>query len=271
MIQAKEIMNRETPRVAFDISVVDAIEYLKRRPEGFAIVQAAPDRLQGVLTEAGMMRAFLRFQATQDKESLIFFRDVFEPAQLVHEDELFPEIMKKILTAVGSRVFVINASGATVGYITSKDILPYFSRSAAAKNNDSKPLESLRSDLYLYETFFAKSPFMMHSIGRDGKIQMANEVLHAVLKYDYGELIGKTIFDLYPKSAHAQAAEGLERIISQGYHQVVRGTMLSKSATEIDVELVSRALLNQKGEAIGTMTVSRPFDMKYLLSCLPGL
>lgn len=271
MIQAKNIMHRETPVLSFSASVPEAIEFLKNHSEGFAAVQASPDRLHGVLTEGPLMQIFLRYQANPEKESLILHRDLFEPAQLTHEDEYLPEIVKKVVTAVGNRVFVINKGGNVIGYITAKDVLPYFSPTGPQVAGDKKPLEAWKSDLYLFETFFSKSPFMMHSVNREGVIQMANEMMHTVLGFDYGELIGRTIFDLYPESAHTKAEAGIKTIFSKGYHKVVQGTMVHKQKKLIEVELVSRALTNQFSETIGTMTVSRPLDMKYLLDCLPHL
>lgn len=264
-------MNPKTPVISFEASVPEAIDYLKNHAEGFAIVQASAERFHGVVTEASMMRMFLRFQSQPDKDAVILYRDLFEPAQLIQEDEFFPELVKKIVTAVGSRVFVINRAGALAGYITAKDILPYFSQTPPSAAAEAKPMEHLRSDLYLFETFFAKSPFMMHSVNKEGHIRMANEMLHSVLGYEYGELIGKTIFDLYPKEAHAQAAAGIKTIFSKGFHQVVRGKMVNKAGEAIEVELVSRALTNQLNEIVGTMTVSRPFDMNYLLTKMSHL
>lgn len=271
MIQAKNIMHRQTPVLSFDTTIPEAIEFLKNCNEGFAAVQASPERLHGVLTEAPLMQIFLRYQAQPARETLIEHRDLFEPAQLTHEDEYLPEIVKKVVTAVGHRVFVINRAGEVVGYITAKDVLPYFSPKGPEIAGDKKPMENWKSDLYLFETFFSKSPFMMHSVNKDGVIQMANEILHTVLGYEYGELIGKTIFDLYPESAHTKAEAGIKTIFSKGYHKVVNGKMVHKKGKAIDVELVSRALTNQFSETIGTMTVSRPIDMKYLLECLPNL
>ncbi len=269
MIQAKHVMNRVTPVLQFSATVPEAIEFFKNHREGFAIVQATADRFHGVLTESALMRMFMRYQSHPEKETLILHRDLLEPAQLTHEDEMFPEIVKKIVTAVGSRVFVINSQGAVTGYITAKDILPYFSSTGPLAGQ--KPLENLRSDLYLYETFFAKSPFMMHSVNREGQIQMANEMLHKLLGYDYGELLNKTIFDIYPKEAHAKASAGIKTIFSKGWHQVVQGQMIGKTGKAVEVELVSRALSNQLQEVIGTMTVSRPLNMKDLLDILPDI
>lgn len=271
MIQAKNVMHRSTPVLSFTATIPEAIEFIKSQPKGFAIVQASQDRFHGVLTEGQLMRIFLRYQAHPERETLILYRDLFEPAQLIHEDEYFPEIVKKLVTASGHRVFVIDSRSNVVGFITAKDILPYFSPKGSAGQVATEKVEDMKSDLYLFETFFTKSPFMMHSVNRDGVIQMANEMLHAVLGYEFGSLPGRTIFDLYPQEAHAKAEAGIKTIFSQGFHAVVTGEMVTQKGESISVEMVSRALTNQFQTPVGTMTVSRPLDMKVLLRVLPDL
>ncbi|MFN7727758.1 MAG: CBS domain-containing protein [Bdellovibrio sp.] len=266
MIQAKHVMNLSTPVLSFDATVAEAIEFMRKNSAGFVAVRASDERFQGVLTEGGLVRVYLRYQLQADKEALILYRDLLEPMQLIHEEEVFPEVVRKLLTAVGHRIFVINNGGQVVGYVTAKDVLPYFTAAPRGKPTDQN--ESLKSDLYMYESFFDKSPFMMHSVNKDGVIQMANEMLHSVLEFPYGELIGKTIFDLYPKEAHKYAEEGLKTILSQGYHKVVRSQMLTKTGKSVEVELVSRVLTNQFQDPIGTMTVARPIEMAVLLKTL---
>ena len=271
MVIARDIMNRTSPVLSFDSSIHQAIEFFKGHSQNFVAVSASRDRLHGVLTEPGLMRIYLKFQNQPDKEALIFYREYFEPAQLIQENEPFAEVVKKLMTAVGNRVFVINASGDVVGQITTKDILPYFNENMGKKTTAKIPSDALKSQMYLYESFFSKSPFLMHSVNHEGQIQMANEILHAVLGYSYGELIGKTIYDLYPKENHQKAEAGIQTIFHQGYHQVIQGEMLHKSGKRVPVELVSRALIDQNKNPIGTITVSRPMDMKSLLEVLPHI
>jgi PAS domain S-box-containing protein len=225
------------------------------------------DRFQGVLTEANLTKMYLRMQTQPDKDALIFYKDCFDHAQLIQENESFEEVVKKLMTAVGNRAFVIDASGKVVGHLTIKDILPYLSDKMGEKSHH----DIIRSQLYMYESFFDKSPFLMHSVNSDGVIQMGNEILHAFLGYTYGDLIGKTIFDLYPKENHKKAQEGLRTIMDQGFHEVIQGKMVHKEGHALPVELVSRALVDQNRNPIGTITVSRPTDMKALLQVLPEL
>lgn len=266
MIVAREMMRKSPPSLSFDATVPEAIEYFQNHNTNFVTVRATADRMQGVLTEATLMRIFLRYQAKPDRETLILYRDLFEPAQLVLETEVFPEVVKKVGTAVGHRIFVINPAGDVVGFITAKDVLTFLSRSSSP--SASVGGDEVRSHLYLYENFFEKSPFMMHSVNEKGVIQMANETLHAALDFEYGELIGKTIFDLYPKEAHEQASKGIQQIFDHGFHKVVRGHMVRKDQSLLAVELVSRVLTDQNKKPIGTITVSRPQDMDVLLKSL---
>jgi PAS domain S-box-containing protein len=274
MVTAQEIMHRATPVLQFDCPIPEAIQFFQNQPYDFAVVQASAARFHGVLTEATLMRIYLRFKTQSQKDLLIHYREHFEPAQLIHKDEPFSEIVKKIGTAVGNRVFVINEKSEVIGYIKAKDILPFFSSSASSQHKQTSgkaDASELQSHLYLYENFFTQSPFLMHSVNPQGEIQMANEILHRVLGYEYGALLGKTVLDLYPNEAQAKVAESLTQILEQGSHKVIRGQMMHKFKKPVDVEMMSRALTDQFGTAVGTVTVSRPMDMQYFLSCLPHL
>lgn len=258
---AKDIMNENTPTLSFDATVLDAVQFFRQHKCAFALVQASSDRVQGVLTEASLVKAYIRFQSQKTKELIILYRDCLEPLQMIQKHEDFSETVRKVMTAVGHRVFVIDDQGKVIGFITVADILP----NLVGDKKWSHP------HLNLYESFFTKSPFMMHSISTDGHIQMANEILHAVLGYEYGQLIGKTIFDLYPKEYHEKAREGLKTILNDGYHKTVRSQMVHKDGHLIDVELVSKILSDDNKNRLGTITVSRPIDMDYLIKCLPQI
>ncbi|MCE3010795.1 MAG: PAS domain S-box protein [Proteobacteria bacterium] len=268
MKKARMIMRTGTPVLSFDSTVNEAVQMMKQKDLGFVAINASSDRFQGVLTEAALTRAFLRFQSHPDKEALIFYRDLFEPVQLIHEYEDFPEVIKKVVSSPGHRTFVMNSTGNVIGHITAKDILHHLTEGGDGFQEESKVVID---QLAIYESFFEKCPFMMHSVDSEGKILMANQMLHAVLGYAAGSLLGKTIFDLYPPEAHESAKQGLKTIFDKGYHKVVQGMMLTADQKMIEVELVSKALENTQGEVIGTITVSRPLEMKKLLEVLPQI
>lgn len=270
MITAKELMHTNTPNLFFDTTVETAFDFFRTNPHSFAVVSASADRLHGVLTEGGLMRIYMKYQSYKDRPSLIFYRDMFEPAQLVLETEEFPSVVKKVMTSIGNRVFVINQAGEMVGHITAKDILPYFSANNVSMQK-SKVGEGIHSDMFLYQSFFTKSPFLMHSANQKGEIQMANEILHRILGYEYGDLIGKTIFDIYPKENHEKAREGLKTILDQGYHKIIKAEMIRKDGSHIEIEMASRALVDPAGKPVGTITISRPIQMESLLEVLPEI
>jgi len=267
MAHARDIMNKTTPILSFDSTVTQAIEFFKTHTQSFVGVSATLDRFQGVLTEPSLTRMYLKMQSQPDKDALIFYKDLFEPAQLIQAEEPFEEVVRKLMTAVGNRAFVIDTNGKVIGHLTVKDILPYLSEKMGQKSHH----DILRSQMYMYESFFDKSPFLMHSVNSDGVIQMGNEMLHAFLGYTYGDLIGKTIFDLYPKENHQKAEAGIKTIMDKGFHEVTQGEMVHKDGRKFSVELVSRALVDQNKNPIGTITISRPTDMKQLLKVLPQL
>lgn len=268
MIQAKHIMKPSPPVLSYNATIFEAIQKMQEAGCGFLAIRASANRYQGVITEGNLLRVYLRFQSQVQNEELILYRDLLEPMQLIHEDEVFPEVMRKLLTSIGHRIFVINSQSEVIGYVTAKHILPYISgggQPVADDGENQKDVDGMKSELYYYESFFSKSPFMMHSVNREGVIQMANEMLHQVLGYEYGDLIGKTIFDLYPKSMHKLAEEGLKTILTKGFHKVVKSQMHGLDGQLIDVELVSSLLENQFQQPVGTITVSRPVDMSLLL------
>lgn len=271
LIQAIHIMEKNTPLLSFDCSVEQAVDFFRSHSTDFALVQASPERVQGVLTEAGLLRMSLKYQAQPTRNHVLLFREMLEPVQLCHETEPFNEVVKKILSAVGQRVFVIGEGGRVIGFITARMILPYLAFSKPHAQAPKSEVEEVKKDLFFYESFFTKSPFMMHSVNREGIIQMANEMIHRVLGYNYGELIGKTIKDLYPPESHKEAEKGIRTIFKEGFHTVVQGEMVAKDGHRVAVELVSRALADQHSHPIGTMTISRPIDMKFLVELMPEL
>ena len=150
MITARDLMNPMTPALSFDSTVQDAIAFFEKHPQQFATVSAGKDRLHGVLTEGALVKVFLRYQTQPSKEALIFYRDCFEPTQLIHETEVFHEVVKKVMTAVGHRVFVIDAAGELIGHITAKDILPFLIGKAEAKPAvQGAAFDEFKSQMYL--------------------------------------------------------------------------------------------------------------------------
>ena len=274
---AKDLMRVDIPTLSFETKVSEAVEFFARTASSFALV-ITEDRVHGVLTEANLLRAFLNERQTNTSQELVHHRSLLEPAQLAVETEAFEDVFKKVLTAVGNRVFIINRKEELVGFIKIKDLWREIAgfvkggpaRTTSSGDADKDPLkrleqqvETLRNEIFYFSSFFEKSPFMMHSADPTGRIQMANEMLHHALGYEYGDLIGRMIFDIYPEANHQMAREGLKKILSEGYHEPVKAQMITKRKKVLDVELSSRSLRDPAtGNQLGTITVSRFLDMK---------
>jgi PAS domain S-box-containing protein len=275
LLIAKDMMRTDIPVLSFDTKVNEAVEFFARTASSFALVTTGT-RIHGVLTEANLLRIFLRDRNAKESAEIIHHRQLFDPAQLAIETETFEDLFKKVLTAVGNRVFVINRKDELVGFVQIKDLwreIAAFTKKTTADTQgtgEQDPLtrleqqvRNLRNEVFYFSNFFEKSPFMMHSADPAGRIQMANEMLHQALGYEYGDLIGRSIFEIYPDANHDMAREGLKKIMSEGYHEPVKGQMITRRKKTLDVELSSRALIEPSTKAqLGTITVSRLLDMK---------
>lgn len=264
MLHAKNLMRTNLPLLAYD-SLVEDLFKSSNYNLGFWIVGEA-SRVHGIISEASLLKIFLKNQLHPERQSLILFRDAFEPIQFIQEEEPIGEVLKKVLIAVGNRALVLNNKHEVKGFITIQDLLPHFL--GDRKVNPALPKSDWESDLYYYENFFDKAPFMMHSVNAEGHIQMANEMLHSVLGYTYPDLVGMHFLQLYTPENWSKAQKGVKVIFKEGFHQVVNSSMMTKDKQKIDVELASRALHSTQGHPIGTVTVSRPLDMQVLIQTL---
>ena len=265
MIQAKNMMHAPVPFFEYDTSLSELFDKLSHLPQGFAVVGQS-QKAHGVIHEGTLLQIFLKHKQTPKYNTLIHYRSFFDPIQFVQQEESLESILKKVLTSVGNRIFVINSDTEIVGYITAKDVLPQFL--GAREQSYDETAKKWETDFYFYENFFDKAPFMMHSVNSQGQIQMANEMLHRVLGYDYPQLIQRHLSDLYTSENWQKAQKGVKVIFKEGFHKVVKSAMVTKSGQSIDVELASRGLLNTGGQVVGTVTVSRPLDMNVLIQSL---
>lgn len=265
-MHASQIMKTQMPRLRFDQTISEAINILKLTSVGFALVQATEDRVQGVITHQAVLRMYIKNQVKKNDKEIIFYREYLEQPQYIHQKEDLTEIIKKIITAPSHRVFVIDDSQKVIGYISSSEIFDMFLTTATDdKSSYLFSKDQLESQLFLFESFFNKSPLMMHSIDSEGNVQIANEALHYILGYEYGQMIGLPLSKLYPPSIFKKAQEGLHDIIDHDSSKIVKSIFVTKNNTEIKVELVSKSLKDSQGKIIGTMTISRPEKMEDLL------
>ena len=265
MLQAKNLMQSPVPYISNQATIEEVFQRTDLTQQGFLVV-GDRQRAHGLLQEASLIRIYLKSKQQPERSQLMAYRQEFSPIQYAHQEETFGDILKKVLTAIGHQVLVLDERQQIKGYISLKHLLPHLigERERVSK----KTQESWESDLYFYESFFDKAPFMMHSVNAEGRIQMANEMLHIVLGYAYPDLVGQHFLQLYTPENWLPAEKGVKLILKEGFHQVVRSQMQTKDKKSIEVELASRALHNIRGQSIGTVTVSRPLDMNVLIQSL---
>lgn len=282
MVLAESVMIKNPPVLPLETPVSTAMEALALRSEGFIAVSSGPSRFHGVLTRANVIPIFLKSRSQPEKNLLVHHRDLLEPIQLALRIEKIDSLVKKIVSSEGQRLFVIDEKDQVLGYITVSEVLPYLvfglnsptsssSRSNQPGKNDPQTLDQIAEllpNLYLYESFFQKSPFMMHSIAPTGVIQMANDVLHRALGYEYGELIGNPVFKIYPTKNHEKVIQSMDLMFTQGKKHIIKAEMVTRKGDHVEVEMISRAVTDQSQKLIGTLTISRPTDMNLFLDLL---
>jgi PAS domain S-box-containing protein len=101
-----------------------------------------------------------------------------------------------------------------------------------------------------------------------GKIIAANKMIHFVLGYEDGALIGKSLRTLYPPENYQQALQGLETVAKLGFHPVVNATMTKQDGTVVRVDIASTQRVDDKGGAAGTITVGRLSDTYRMINYL---
>jgi PAS domain S-box-containing protein len=242
-----------------------------------------PKRVHGILTPEALLKIFIKYQKqvfhrlSEKKENILHWLSDLPKPHFVQEAEDFNSVLKKMLASSQAYLLVLGQAEDVIGFIRHRDLLPYFSSKASMglvhqgkessleKEKVRAVASTLENDVYYFESFFTKAPFMMHSVNRDGIIQLANEMLHHVLGYYYPELLGRSIEELYTKENFLQAKRSIQSIIDGQFQPVVSSRMKRKDGKTIDVEITSRALLNSSGQSVGTLTISRPADLKLLM------
>jgi len=268
---AREIMTANPLMLGSGTDILDAVEFFNKHGVSTAPVQNPLGEILGQLTEINLVKALVHYKAGGSYTKVIHAEEHFEPVSFVSDEDDIAFVLKTIVRAPTHRVLVRDRKEKVVGIISPKDLL----RSIQGGGDVSRvvvdevqalqrELTDLRGKLHemsqflqTYDIVFQSGMFGLHSVDRLGKIVFANEKLHEILGYPRGELISKTIFDLYPVEHHDEAREGLRRVMAEDRHSLTHTSMLRKDGTRAEVDVASAALKDEKGRFIGTFTISR--------------
>lgn len=223
----------------------------------------------GALSELGLVKILIRNRGR--KGSYIReFNDVLTPLLSVPDSANLEELVRVVLKNQCHRAYITSESnGSLVGVVSPKDIISIFAGESPLEGPQDwqhkydkliHKLHDVEKQLEIQRKMITDSPILMHSVDRAGVILMANRVLHMALGYNYGELIGKTIYDLYPHNVHPIVTGGLNQVLDVGFHDVVETSMVCKNNTLLNVELISSSYVDPMGVRTATITVGRLSD-----------
>jgi PAS domain S-box-containing protein len=234
----------------------------------------------GVMSDFHLLRFLLRSRQELKKNlRLIDVKDELDPVVTVHEDDSIVTAFRMMIQSPNHRIYTMHNSKLT-GALSPKDLLLYMAGIKDKTDNvlDSvvqrqiesilKELHDTRRMLSDYQQMFQDSPYLMHSVDLTGKIINANRMIHYVLGYDEGELIGKSLRQLYPPENYKKAMQGLDTVKMLGFHPLVNVVMVKKDGDVIRLDVASTLKKDAKGNPEGTITVGRLSDSYRMLNYL---
>ena len=243
------------------------------------VINSAGDIL-GVLSDFQLLRFLLR--SRQEAKKAMCLSDVKEeldPVVTIHEDDSIVTAFRMMIQSPNHRIYTLHNDKLT-GALSPKDLLLYM---AGVKDKSDTVLDSVvqrqiefilkelndtRRMLCDYQQMFQDSPYLMHSVDLSGKIINANRMIHYVLGYEEGELIGKSLRQLYPPENFKKAMQGLDTVKVLGFHPLVNVVMVKKDGDVIRIDIASTLKKDDKGNPEGTITVGRLSDSYRMLNYL---
>lgn len=242
-------------------------------------VMSGGTEIMGVLTDFHLLRGLLKARQDSSIKILADIREELDPVVTVHEDDSIVSAFRLMIQSPNHRLYATHGD-RLVGALSPKDLLLYM---AGIKDKNDQVLDAVvqrqiemilrelndtRRLLSDYQQMFHDSPYLMHSVDMKGKIVAANRMIHFVLGYEDGELIGKTMQDIYPPENYLKAMQGLETVRKTGFHPMVNVTMLKKDGEPIRVDVASTVRKDDQGNADATITVGRISDSYRMLNFL---
>ena len=262
------------------MTLEDAAQFFASHKLTTCPVISSEGDILGVLSDFTLLRVLLR--SRQDAKKGLCLADVkddLDPVVTIHEDDSIVAAFRLMIQSQNHRIYVVHGD-KLAGALSPKDLLLYM---AGIKNKtehvlDSvvqRQIETILKELHVarrmlsdYQQMFQDSPYLMHSVDMSGKIINANRMIHYVLGYEEGELIGKSLRNLYPPENYRKAMAGLETVKALGFHPLVNAVMMKKNGETIRIDLATTVKKDSKGEAEGTITAGRLSDSHRMLNYL---
>lgn len=238
-------------------------------------------KLAGMVTEISLITSFFRVETRKDgKNKIVHHADLLDPIEAIRETDTITDTIRKMVTGKNHRVVVLDKHDKIIGIVSPKDILRAVTGNIHRMTKGqrelqearehvkrvSSELENAQQAISKLQGYLQEAPYMIHSVDEKGVIILTNAKIEETLGYSAGELDGKTISDLYTSDHIEEARLGLKQIMKEGRGETVLTSMRKKNGNAVQVEAVSTALLNQKGEFVATITMSKTISNEMLKS-----
>lgn len=263
-----------------DLSLADAARFYASHKLTTVPVLNSDGEILGVLTDFQLLRFLLRAKGEQSFLKLAQYQDELDPVVTIAETESIVNAFRLMIQSPNHRIYAV-ANGKLTGALSPKDLLLYM---AGVKEKDTsqviddivqKQIESILRELHDtrrmlsdYQQMFHDAPYLMHSVDMSGQIIAANRMLHFVLGYQDGELIGKSMKLLYPPENHKKALKGLDTVKVLGFHPLVNVVLVKKDGDVVRADIATTLKKDSKGNPEGTITVGRLSDSYRMLNYL---
>lgn len=240
--------------------------------------------IMGVLSDLGLLKCFLkRSQATPNLIFVGNYATEFEKIQTINEDEAITEAFRRMLLATSKRIFVVRGE-EVVGRLEPGDLYDFMASRSTGRRfkgdlDDGKkkvrlPRTTAAESAIYQGALFREAPCPIYACDLSGVILAANRMLHYILGYNEGELIGDTLRELYPVTSHQSIFEGLDRLVVSGFRPWSNVAMVKKDTQLLKIDVVSLLKYDQDGVPHSVVTVGRLEDeavMNEIISAAAGI
>ena len=107
----------------------------------------------------------------------------------------------------------------------------------------------------IFENIVRHFPDIIHSVDENGRLVSVNLKAVELLEYSEEELIGKSVFDIYPDKVLDKVKVGFKQLKQEGIMERIESKLKSKSGKVIDVEMRSLSLYSEDGTFIKTFCI----------------
>ncbi len=263
-----------------ETTLEDAAQFFATHKLTTTPVVAKNGDILGVLSDFQLLRFLLRArQEGKKKTCLGDIKEELDPVVTINEEDSIVAAFRMMIQSPNHRIYTLHGT-KLAGALSPKDLLLYMAgvkdRGPGALDSVvQKQLESIlrelsdtRRMLSDFQQMFYDSPYLMHSVDMTGKIINANKMIHYVLGYEEGELVGKSLRQLYPPENYKKAMQGLETVRALGFHPLVNVVMVKKGGDPIRIDVASTLKKDSTGNPEGTITVGRLSDSYRMLNYL---